>query len=48
MKNEFKLSINTGFAVNRFSEVDELADLYIHNDDEPPTRPLGEWPELEV
>ena len=34
--------------IDACSTVDELADLYIHNDDEPPTRPLGEWPELEV
>jgi sugar phosphate isomerase/epimerase len=27
MKNEFKLSINTGFAVNRFTEIEELANF---------------------
>ena len=27
MKNEFKLSINTGFAVNRFTEIEEFANF---------------------
>ena len=27
MRNDFKLSINTGFAVNRFTEVEELANF---------------------
>ena len=31
--------------IDACSTVDELAALYIYNDDEPPTRPLGEFPE---
>ena len=30
------------------STVDELAVLYIYNDDTPPIRPLGEFPTLEI
>ena len=32
--------------IDACSTVDELAALYIHNDEEPPTRPLGELPLL--
>jgi len=31
--------------IDACSTVDELAALYVYNDDEPPTRPLGEFPE---
>ena len=31
--------------IDACSTVDALAALYIYNDDEPPTRPLGEFPE---
>ena len=31
--------------IDACSTVDELAALYDYNDDEPPTRPLGEFPE---
>jgi len=30
------------------STVDELAVLYVYNDDTPPIRPLGEFPTLEI
>tara|TARA_B100001287_G_scaffold87603_1_gene73354 strand:+ start:48 stop:587 length:540 start_codon:yes stop_codon:yes gene_type:complete len=30
--------------VNAVSDVDALAALYVYNDQDPPTRPLGEWP----
>ena len=32
-------------AIDNVSDVDELAALYVYNDDDPPTRPLGEFPE---
>ena len=32
--------------IDACSTVDELAALYIYNDDEPPTRPLGVFPEV--
>jgi len=35
-------------AIDNASDVDALAALYIYNDDDPRTRPLGEWPVLEV
>jgi len=35
-------------AINNAANVDALAALYVYNDENPPTRPLGEWPELEV
>ena len=28
MQNKFKLSVNTGFALNRFAEVEDLANFY--------------------
>ena len=31
--------------IDACNTVDELAALYVYNDDTPPTRPLGEWPE---
>ena len=31
--------------IDACSTVDELAALYVYNDDTPPVRPLGEWPE---
>ena len=37
MHNKFKLSVNTGFALNRFTEVEELADFcgnYLKNESE--------------
>jgi len=34
--------------IDACSTVDELADLYVYNDDDPPTRPLGEFPTLEI
>jgi superfamily I DNA/RNA helicase len=30
--------------INAVSDVDALAALYVYNDQDPPTRPLGEWP----
>jgi hypothetical protein len=30
--------------INAVSDVDALAALYVYNDDNPPTRPLGEFP----
>ena len=30
--------------ISAVTTVDELAALYTYNDDEPPVRPLGEWP----
>tara|TARA_R100001163_G_scaffold35138_1_gene27074 strand:+ start:625 stop:1194 length:570 start_codon:yes stop_codon:yes gene_type:complete len=30
--------------INAVSDVDALAALYVYNDDDPPTRPLGEFP----
>ena len=35
-------------AIDNAANVDALAALYAYNDDDPPIRPLGEWPELEV
>ena len=35
-------------AINNASDVDALAALYAYNDDDPPTRPLGEFPILEI
>jgi len=34
--------------IDACSTVDELADLYVYNDDTPPIRPLGEFPTLEI
>ena len=34
-------------AIDNASNVDDLENLYIYNDDNPPTRLLGEWPILE-
>jgi len=34
--------------IDACSTVDELAALYAYNDDNPPTRPLGEFPTLEI
>tara|TARA_A100001035_G_C27739362_1_gene480747 strand:+ start:172 stop:750 length:579 start_codon:yes stop_codon:yes gene_type:complete len=31
--------------INACSTVEQLEELYIYNEDEPSTRPLGEWPE---
>ena len=31
--------------INAVSTVDALAALYVYNDDDPPTRPLGEFPD---
>ena len=31
--------------IDACSTVDELAALYVYNDDTPPIRPLGDWPE---
>jgi hypothetical protein len=31
--------------IDACSTVDELAALYVYNNDEPPVRPLGEFPE---
>ena len=31
--------------IDAAANVDALAALYVYNDDDPPTRPLGEWPE---
>jgi hypothetical protein len=30
--------------IDAAADVDALAALYIHTQDDPPTRPLGEWP----
>ena len=30
--------------INNVANVDALAALYVYNTDDPPTRPLGEWP----
>ena len=35
-------------AIDNASDVDALAALYVYNDDEPPTRPLGEFSVLEI
>ena len=35
-------------AIDNASDVDALAALYIYNDDDPRTRPLGEFPTLEI
>ena len=35
-------------AIDNASDVDALAELYVYNDDDPRTRPLGEFPILEV
>ena len=35
-------------AIDNASDVDALENLYTYNDDNPPTRPLGEFPILEV
>jgi len=32
-------------AIDNAADVDALAALYVYNDDDPRTRPLGEWPE---
>ncbi len=32
--------------INAVSDVDALAALYVYNDDDPPTRPLGEFPDV--
>ena len=34
--------------IDACSTVDELAALYVYNDDTPPIRPLGEFPALEI
>ena len=34
--------------IDACSTVDELAALYVYNDDAPPIRPLGEFPTLEI
>ena len=34
--------------IDACSTVDELAALYVYNDDTPPIRPLGEFPVLEI
>ena len=34
--------------IDACTTVDELAALYAYNDDDPPTRPLGEFPTLET
>ena len=31
--------------IDAAANVDALAALYVYNEDDPPTRPLGEWPE---
>ena len=31
-------------AIDNASDVDALAALYVYNSDDPPVRPLGEWP----
>ena len=35
-------------AIDNASDVDALAALYVYNNDEPPIRPLGEFPTLEI
>ena len=35
-------------AINNASDVDALVALYVYNNDDPPTRPLGDLPTLEV
>ena len=30
--------------IDAVSDVDALAALYVYNEQDPPTRPLGEWP----
>ena len=35
-------------AIDNAANVDALAALYVYNDENPPTRPLGAWPVLEV
>jgi len=35
-------------AIDNASDVDALAALYVYNDDDPRTRPLGEFPTLEI
>ena len=30
--------------IDAVSDVDALAALYVYNDQDPPTRPIGEWP----
>jgi len=35
-------------AIDNASDVDALSALYVYNDDDPPTRPLGEFPILEI
>jgi hypothetical protein len=32
--------------IDAAATVDELAALYVYNDDDPPTTPLGVWPDL--
>ena len=32
-------------AIDNASDVDAIAALYVYNSDDPPVRPLGEWPE---
>ena len=34
--------------INNAANVDALAALYTYNNEDPPARPLGEWPVLEV
>ena len=31
--------------IDAAADVDALAALYVYNQDDPPTRPLGDWPE---
>ena len=31
--------------INAADTVDKLAALYVYNTDNPPVRPLGEWPD---
>ena len=40
--------IDKQLLIDNCSTVDELAVLYIYNDDTPPIRPLGEFPTLEI
>ena len=35
-------------AIDNAANVDALAALYVYNNENPPVRPLGEWPVLEV
>ena len=30
--------------IDAAANVDALAALYVYNEDDPPTRPFGEWP----